>query len=889
MKKKLLQLCAALFFVSAAAAQAPGIFNYQGVARNSVGNVLSNKNISLRITVKDGNATGPQVYAETRNVTTNPFGLFSVQIGSTGASNVSGTVVGVNWVSGNKFLQVEIDADGGSNFVTMGSTQLASVPYALNAAGATPIGAAGGDLVGTYPNPSLVTTSVGAGTYGNAANYPTFTVDAKGRITLAGTLPLPTTLPPTGPAGGDLAGTYPNPLLKLPFIKTQADVGPLVSITNSGGGSSIEGINTGTAPAGTFTVNNAASTADALRVVTNGVGASWGIRATSTGTNGAGLFISNNATATNNNLQSNTNGLGRAGIFNSTNALSTGNAVDVNVAGTGYAMRLNSNNATTPNALQTKGALQLTGIGEAAGKILASDALGGATWSTLASVGAVSGTGTLNFLPKWTPNGTAMGNSQFFDNGTQIGVGNINPAYKMDVTGRMRIRSDGGGSPFESAGLWFSNLANTSNPAFVGMITDTTIGMFGSGIGNFGLTMNTNKTFVGIGTINPFDALNVVQNNSGVAIGGGNVSGSEVKFLANGSSNMSILNRGDFALTFARTSSQSKTNKIDSALMVLTDQGRLGLGTTGPSTKLEVVGNAKITDAGSTPTLDAINIGTGNAGNFVVNNVVSTADALRASTNGVGASWALRATSTGTNGAGLFIANNATATNNNLQSNTNGLGRAGLFNSTNAASTANGVDVNVAGTGYAMRLNSNNATTPNALQTKGGLQLTGIGEGVGKILTSDAVGNATWQDLITPDVHLSAGGITSTSVLSNTTITLTSWNNLDEGGGANYTPGTGVYTVPVSGYYSVFCHVSWNSRATAPASNIYAYIDINNSAIAAGYSNEITATAYPSDTHVQIEKRLNIGDIIKFKVFQSSPTSMDLGSSCRFGIHLIHK
>ncbi|MBK7291415.1 MAG: hypothetical protein IPI78_14955 [Chitinophagaceae bacterium] len=32
--------------------QAPGILNYQGVARNSVGNVLVNQNITLRLTIR---------------------------------------------------------------------------------------------------------------------------------------------------------------------------------------------------------------------------------------------------------------------------------------------------------------------------------------------------------------------------------------------------------------------------------------------------------------------------------------------------------------------------------------------------------------------------------------------------------------------------------------------------------------------------------------------------------------------------------------------------------------------------------------------------------------------------------------------------------------------
>ncbi len=111
--------------------QPPQAFNYQAIARDSFGNILANRPVSLRFSILDNSAIGPVLYIETFNTTTNAFGLFNLQIGT--GRIVTGSFKNIDWSMNSKWLQVELDASGGNNYVVLSAAQLVSVPYSLYA------------------------------------------------------------------------------------------------------------------------------------------------------------------------------------------------------------------------------------------------------------------------------------------------------------------------------------------------------------------------------------------------------------------------------------------------------------------------------------------------------------------------------------------------------------------------------------------------------------------------------------------------------------------------------------------------------------------------------------------------------------------------------------
>jgi hypothetical protein len=97
------------------------LINYQAVARDAGGALMTNAAVTIDFEIRDG-AGGTVAYNETQALNTDANGVFSAQIGAVTS------LAGVNWADIDPWLQVNL------NGTNVGETQMASVPGALYSA-----------------------------------------------------------------------------------------------------------------------------------------------------------------------------------------------------------------------------------------------------------------------------------------------------------------------------------------------------------------------------------------------------------------------------------------------------------------------------------------------------------------------------------------------------------------------------------------------------------------------------------------------------------------------------------------------------------------------------------------------------------------------------------
>lgn len=1068
--KKILSFFTIMLATLAGYSQAPGILNYQGVARNSVGNVLVNKTINLRLTIRDGSASGPTVYQESRVVTTNPFGLFNVQVGSPGATSVTGTISGVNWAVGAKFIQVEIDPNGGTSFINIGTAQLASVPYSLysNLSGdlVLPFNKTQADAGTLFKITNSNTASAGATALEGLTNSTAGNASA-----IIGTV---TSASPGGFSAGVRGINNGTAGLGIGVYGSQAGSGwGVYGFTPAGigvNGASTTGTgvfgSSSTGNAGIFSITNASNNSDALVASTNGGASSWALRATSTGAQGAGIFVYNNATGSANALRVMNNGSGasvsalasgngNAGFFQINNASSNASAVVVNtnttaapalsvsgpniwgsaigitnntsgmewrmsVQGTTWQVTKVTGSTFTPFRLSQNGDVEFPstagtqrvtildngnlGIGtatpatrlhvagqvrivdgtEGANRVFVSDASGTGSWQPLAVIGGVSGSGTLNYIPKWTPNGTTLGNSLMFDNGSSIGISTTTPLRKLDIvqTGStytgvnivhsvvpsLNLTATGavGGREIISFG---EPVASPAGPV------NAQIGFFKTGesihqnnlvfaTDNFGsrpdITISkTNNGNVGIGRSDATAKMEIFSNsvvgtpqllineddndfarinfrttapaNSGnnfwaVAGYNNNTRGNErLNFYNNATGNLMSIGgtgkvgldnttfstakftvfsndgtrgfpairiqnafsgQGDFdgiymGYNFTNTGDAYNVNQAngdyvygtnnDLTQLVLKSNGYIGAGTTNPIARLHVVGGSA--SATITPTWVS----------FEPNSYFSntTADA----TNKVG---------------GLGFADNSTIRNLGLLGIAGGSGLVNYGVAGLAGETSAGSNIGVFAQAQNSTLDNYGivATCPIGPNNwagffRGRVAIQDGTQANGRVLTSDASGNASWQENTSQSIGISARQFTVSNTIPHATLfPLTNWATImNEDGGANYNPATGEYTITKDGTYQINASVLWDPTPSGgPGVRAVLLIYINGS-FEYETSTAITQNAYVSNV-IAWSKKLSAGDIISFRVFQDSGNNMTLPGvfyGQHFSIQYLHK
>ncbi len=152
--------------------QTPQGFNYQSVVRDASGDILPNTTIGVQFALHQTTVTGTVVYTETHILTTNTYGVMSTVVGQ---GTTSDNFTTIDWSSDIYFIETSVDVSGGTAYISMGTSQLMSTPYALMAKNVE-----NGDDLGNHT--AIENVQLGGYYISNDGDDEGLTIDDEGRV-----------------------------------------------------------------------------------------------------------------------------------------------------------------------------------------------------------------------------------------------------------------------------------------------------------------------------------------------------------------------------------------------------------------------------------------------------------------------------------------------------------------------------------------------------------------------------------------------------------------------------------------------------------------------------------------------------------------------------------
>ncbi len=412
----------------------------------------------------------------------------SIEEGGTGATTASaartnlGLVIGTNVMAANA-TTADITPSTNRNYVTDAQAGVISNTSGTNTGDQTI--SLTGDLTGTGTGTitaTITNSGVTAGSYGNASSIPTFTVDAKGRLTAAGTVSFTSSgVPYTGATGAVNLGAYD---LTVNGLRIGLG-GGAVSGNTALGGSALNANSTGN--------YNTAVGASSLLNSTGSSNTAVGTEALKTNISGIGnTALGFGADVSVNNLTYAT-AIGYNAKVQNSNTIQLGSTSLTNVKTSGT---LTAGTVTYPNTLGTANqVLSTTGSGTLTWTTIDAGTLSGTTLKSTITGSGLTSVGTLANLTVTNPIvGSITGNAA-----TATTANNV--STNANLTGP--VTSVGNATSIANGAITNAMLTNTAVANLSGTNTgDQTISLTGdlSGTGSGTITATLTNSGVTAGS-----------------------------------------------------------------------------------------------------------------------------------------------------------------------------------------------------------------------------------------------------------------------------------------------------------------------------------------------------------------------------------------------------